>query len=369
MAFESTSPNMLLTIPGVGLTSGPQYATDVNNCLTIIDSHDHSPGHGVKVTPSGLNINADLTFTGNNATNLRTVRFTPQTQVLNPIATPADVGALYEVVNDLWYSNGAGLQIQITNSSGVAGTPGSIANLTPPASASYVSSNQTFVFQQNTNTAANIDVASVILRDTTVSSNGVTLSPPNPIGSSYGLTLPTLPSVQSFMTLDAAGNMAAPWTVDNNTIKIVADQLVVQPTSLNIYMSHQFEANGNYSGATSFPQTTVDGLMFFNYNATILAVWIFNLTAGSAGTTEFDLKLASPGGSFTSILGTTGKIDSTAASNIWTDSNSAVAPESGVTKPALSTTTVSAGQALRFDILQTMTGAQDCGCIVFFVPR
>jgi hypothetical protein len=369
MANTNQSNNMLLPVPAVGTDAGPQYATDLNNCLTIIDSHDHSQGHGVQIGPSGLNINSDLSFAGNNAINIRTARFTPQNSILNPVATPSDIGCLYEVRNDLYFSNGAGLQIQITNSSGVAGSPGSIANLTPPASASYVALNETFVFQADTNIAANLDVASIVLRNTTVSSTGLTLSPPSPIGANYTLTLPAVPAQQSFMTLDASGAMAAPWTVDNSTIKIQANQLVVQPAKLQILQSHQFEANGNYSGASVFPQTAVDGYMFFNFNATIVAIWIYNITAGSAGTTEFDLKLASPGGSFTSILSTTGKITSAATSGIWTDSNAVITAQTGVIKPTVITTSIAAGQALKFDILQTMTNARDCGVIVFFNPR
>jgi hypothetical protein len=356
---------MLLPVPAVGIDLGPQYATDVNNCLTILDAHDHTPGLGVQITPAGLNINTDLTIQNNNLTVIRSARLSAQT---TPISGASDLNCIYDTLGDLYFNDGVGNQIRITQNGGVAGTPGSITGMTGGANVAYVPATQTFVFQSAANTPANLDGGALTLRNITANSNGVTLSPPSAMGTNYGLTLPTLPNAQKFMTLDAAGNMSAPWTVDNNTIAIVSNQLAVQVPNLQIYMQHQFEANGNYSGAV-MPQTTVDGLMFFNFNATILAVWVYNLTSGSSGITELDLKVASPGGSFTSILSTTAKITSAASSNVWTDSNSVVGAQTGITKPTVGTASITAGQALRFDIIQTMAGAADCGVIVQYIPR
>lgn len=365
MAFINSSANMSLPIPAVGVELGPQYAIDINNALTILDSHDHSPGLGVPVTAAGLNINTDLTIQSNNLTAVRTVRFSAQNA---PINGALDLGAAYDVLGDLYYNDGVGNQVRITQNGGVAGTPGSITGMTGGANVSYVAANQTFVFQSAVNTPGNIDGASFILRNLTAGSNGLTLNPPTAMGTNFSLTLPNLPAQQSFMTLDAAGNMSAPWTVDNSTIKVVANQLAVQVPNLHIYGQHAFEANGPYSRASSFPQTSVDGYKFFNFNATIIAVWIYNLTPGTSGTTEFDLKVASPAGTFTSIMSTTGKILSTAAANIWTDNNSIVGAQTGVVKPVLSNLNILAGQALRFDIIQTMVSANDCGVIVQFIP-
>ena len=62
---------MSLPVPAVGNESGPQYAFDLNGCFAIIDGHNHSPGSGVQINPSGILINADLPFGNNNATSLR----------------------------------------------------------------------------------------------------------------------------------------------------------------------------------------------------------------------------------------------------------------------------------------------------------
>src|SRR5690606_24598892 len=102
------------------------------------------------------------------------------------------------------------------------------------------------------------------------------------------------------------------------------------------------------------------------YPIKINKVHIYNGTAGSSGTTEFDIKVASPGGAFASIFSTVGSIDSTAASNIWTDSGSDVPAQTGVVKPVLNQTVFQAGQALRFDLTDIMVGAVDCKIEVYY---
>lgn len=215
---------MNLPVPEVGISPGPDYATSVDNCLTIIDSHTHAPGSGVQVTPEGLNINADLSVNVNNLTLVRTVRFQSQPALLS---AAADIGCLYESGVDLYFNDGSGNQVRITQSGGVAGTPGSISNLTSPASASYVSASQTFVFQSDANTAANIDGGSFILRNIVANSNGLTLSPPNALASSYTITLPTLPVSSKILTIGSTGTIAAALDVDNTTIQISSNALQV----------------------------------------------------------------------------------------------------------------------------------------------
>lgn len=220
MANTIASTNMALPVPVVGVDPGPQYASDINTCLTLIDAHDHSSGKGVQITPSGININADFPININNLTLARTVRFSSQSGTLSGAS---DVGCLYEVGVDLYYNDGSGNKIRITQSGGIVGSPGSISGLVSPASATYVSATQTFVWQSAANTAANLDAGSLLMRNITSGSNALTLSPPASLGSNYSIVLPTLPASQKFVTLDASGNMAAPWAVDNSTIEVNAN--------------------------------------------------------------------------------------------------------------------------------------------------
>lgn len=379
MAFTNASANMSLPVPAVGIELGPQYAVDVNNCLTIVDAHDHTPGLGVPITPAGLNINTDLTIQGNNLTVIKTARFSAQN---TPLAGSLDLGAVYNVLGDLYYNDGVGNQVRITQNGGVVGTPGSITGMTGGANVAYVSANQTFVFQSAANTPGNIDGASFIFRNLTANSKGLTLNPPSAMGSDFSLTLPNLPASQKFMSLDAAGNMAAVWEVDNSSIVINSNVIsasaaalvdgITLESNLNIISvrhgdrEHAWELNGRYAGLT-YPATEIDSIFFAPYNITITQVWIYSGAAGAAGTTEFDLKVASSGGGFSSIFSTTGKITSAAASGVWTDAGSIIGAQTGVTKPVLSTIAVTAGQAIRFDLITGMTTtATDARIRIFY---
>lgn len=200
------SPLMNLPIPGVGSENGPQYATDINNSLTIIDGHNHSPGSGNQITPSGLDINSNLPMNLNFLTQAAGVTFAPQS------SAPANLTE-YTNSTDLFFVDGLGNNIQITASGGIAGTPGSIANLTSPASATYVAGSSTFVWQSGTSIAANMDFGSALLRNLSPNSTfALTLSPPANLTSNYTLTLPSLPSSLSIMTLDTSGNISAPYS-------------------------------------------------------------------------------------------------------------------------------------------------------------
>lgn len=109
--MTTTTPNMGLILPDVAVTAGPQWAILLDAALTVIDAHTHASGSGVQITPSGLNINADLSFVQNNATNMRTARLFNNSSI-----TPGvnDLTCLYALNNELFYRDGAGNVIQIT---------------------------------------------------------------------------------------------------------------------------------------------------------------------------------------------------------------------------------------------------------------
>lgn len=223
------SPNMLLPVPSVGTQSGPQYAQNINDCLSIIDQHDHSPGSGVPVTSTGLNINSDLSINDNNLVSLRSTRYTSQA---TPLALASDLTCVYVSGGELYYNDAASNQVQLTLNGGVAGSPGSISNLTSPASASYVSADKTFVWQSDVNTPANMDGGSYILRNITASSKGLTLAPPNAMAADYTITLPALPGTTNIVTLTSSGALAATLNVDNSTLIQTGNSLAMAPNTV-----------------------------------------------------------------------------------------------------------------------------------------
>lgn len=203
--MSTTSPNMNLVISSVGVDSGLNWETNLNSSLSIIDGHNHTSGAGVQIPPAGLNINSDLPMGNNNLTLVRSVRFNPQGA---PLAAVTDLGCLYESGVDLYFNDGSGNQIRITQSGAVSGSAGTITGLpSGTASASFAAS--TFTFQSATLTPANIDGGSVVLRNNLASSKGLTLSPPNAMAANYSLTLPSVPASTSYLSIDTSGNISS----------------------------------------------------------------------------------------------------------------------------------------------------------------
>jgi hypothetical protein len=340
----TNTPNMNLIEPTIGVDSGLVWEQSVNANSGVIDIHNHTPGYGVPINPAGLDINSDLSFNDFSAIVLKTTSFFNQSTVLSASTYPI---ALYAVGGDLYYNDNSNHQIKITSAGTVNATSSGITNGTNTAS--FVSN--VLVVNEAANTPANIQAGSVLFGNNTAGSNFVTVSAPSALASNYTLTLPLLPTQQSFMTLDQFGNEAAPWTVDGSTIKIISNQLVATPQE-----EHAWELNGNYSKLV-FPLNNIDSIFIAPRNITIQSVWIYCGNSGSGGTTEYDLQTVSSGSSVgTSILTTTGKVTSAAANNVWTDSGSIIGSQTGVTKPVIGTSAISAGTGLQFCILQTSTG-------------
>lgn len=247
---------MSLPIPTVGNESGPDYALDVNSALTIIDGHTHTPGSGLAITPAGLNINSALTFQNNPATGLQSSVYTAQSSLVT-------LQAVYVVGADLYYNDANGNVVRLTQGGSVAGSTGSISGLTSPASASY--SAPTFVWQSNSLTPANMDAGSYIFRNVSASSKGITVSAPNSLASNYSIILPLLPSSQKIMTLDNAGNMTAPYTLDS-TLSVtsnvigVAGGAIVPSGSIIMYSGASAPSNYLLCDGTSYLQSDFPGL-------------------------------------------------------------------------------------------------------------
>jgi len=126
--------------PGIGTTTGPQWATDLNTSLDAVDGHDHSTNKGVRITPAGVNINADLEFNEYSATELKNVIFSTATA-----ATTAY--SVYQASGNLYWRNGSGTAVQITTGSSVNAGSGSISGMTSTdAGVTYADGSKTFNF-------------------------------------------------------------------------------------------------------------------------------------------------------------------------------------------------------------------------------
>ena len=120
--MSTTTTNMSLIQPAVGVTVGPTWSSELNTSLGLIDTHDHTSGKGVQITPSGLNINADLEFNQNDATELRTLAFDSGSAA----TSTDDTRALYHSGGDIYWRNATGTAVQITDGTSVKTGAGSI---------------------------------------------------------------------------------------------------------------------------------------------------------------------------------------------------------------------------------------------------
>lgn len=198
------SPNMNLPVPVVGTDPGPDWANNVNASLSAIDSHNHSSGQGVQIGPAGMNINADLSFNGNNATTLRTSRYSSQSGTLSG---STDLDCTYVVNGDLYYNDGSGNQVRITQSGSVTGATGTITGL-PSGTASASFSAGTFSFQSATNTPATMSVGPLVMGAASASPHTVTLSA-GTMAADYSIVWPTsAPTTAQTLVSDSSGNLS-----------------------------------------------------------------------------------------------------------------------------------------------------------------
>lgn len=232
--MTTTTPNMNLVLPDVSVTAGPQWATLLNAAYSLIDSHDHSSGKGVQITPAGLNISSDLTFGNNNATNFRTTRFTNNGSFT---IGSSDRTALYALNNELYYVDGAGNNVQLTLN-GAVDVSGAISALSIKDTAFFIQyfgdtsrqfrfnvsaiptsttrilsipdsgSNDTFVTQAATQTLTNKTLTAPVIAS--INTGSVTFALPSADGSNGQVLQTNGSAVLSFVpAATTVGNVAA----------------------------------------------------------------------------------------------------------------------------------------------------------------
>jgi hypothetical protein len=137
--------NMGLTQPTPTTATGPGWATSLNTNSSLIDAHDHSVGKGVPIGTAGINIQADFNVNGNRLSTPKSVVFQDQSVSL----ASTDARAVYCLNGNLFFVNGS-TDVQITNGTALAGTPGSITGLVSPASVVFTGQNFSFFYASST---------------------------------------------------------------------------------------------------------------------------------------------------------------------------------------------------------------------------
>ena len=139
-----TTSNMSLNEPSVGVTAGPTWATETNANWELLDAHDHTSGKGVQLTPSALNINSDMEFNQNSATELKNAVLD------NDIHASSSGDTNYSVYSygaNLYWRNGSGTAVQITNGASLNSTGGAITSPTTNSQVLFSSAGNSYAFK------------------------------------------------------------------------------------------------------------------------------------------------------------------------------------------------------------------------------
>lgn len=120
-----STPYMNLTLPTVSVTLGPQWASELNTAIELVDSHDHTTDKGQQITPPAININSSLDFNSQKAINLYSAQFIDQ---LATLTGASNARSVYVVSGDLYFTNGAGAAVQITSGGSLPAVPGSVTS-------------------------------------------------------------------------------------------------------------------------------------------------------------------------------------------------------------------------------------------------
>lgn len=171
---------MELVLPDVSSTLGPLWASILNTALTRVDQHDHSEDNGVKVTPAGLDINADLDFQSNDLLAALSLGMTSQDS-----AVTSKLGSMQVVANNLYYINGAGVAVQLTSGSSIISTGSGVLSVSVISSYPYtiLTSDAQRVLIIDTSSARTLtlpaasNAMTVYIKDGTGSTNAITVTP------------------------------------------------------------------------------------------------------------------------------------------------------------------------------------------------
>lgn len=219
--------NLDLDLPVVGQTTGPQWAEDLNTAIETIDEQVFSPNNPVPA--SGINLDNDLSFNQHKATNVHAMRF------MEHVAVLVELNALYDVEGDLYWNNGNGVPIQITDDGAL--------NL------GAVETNVYAVDSKTTNyTILAADTFTLLLVSTSVSAKTITLPLANSVsqGRFYIIKDSSNNAGTNNITISPQGSNTIDNSATSKTITVHSGSMVVASNGSNGWLTL-----GYVSGATT----------------------------------------------------------------------------------------------------------------------
>lgn len=203
-----------LDLPTVSQTLGPEWATKVNAAFEVIDSHDHTSNKGARIPTAGLNINAELDFNSNVASNLLQIKLVSNNGTLTGAA---NANSTYIANGDLYFTNSSGTAVQITDGGSVVTSAGALQTVERQAVASNITiaPSDTFVLLSiDTNAARTVTLP---LANSVASGRIYILKDANGLANTNNITVAT----QGSDTIDAESNFV--YDSDRGSIWVIGD--------------------------------------------------------------------------------------------------------------------------------------------------
>lgn len=286
---------MSLDLPVVLGTPGPQYAGQVNAALTTLDAHDHTSGKGVAIPSAGIAPDADLPFNGHSPTGLGSTQYQDRDTGPDGAITQR---AVYVQGGDLYYVNGDGVEIQITddaviNPVGTGGFGGDYVLSGAQANYSLVAQAYTFLNPNTSRSKLNIGALDATGAATIAgaASFASTLSVTGAITASAAINA----GAASFSSLGVSGTTTlAATTVTTLAASGQSTLSGVGATSLSVSGTSALNATSatglTVSGAASTATLAVSGAATLTGTATAAQVNMTGLTVANPAGVPVELK-------------------------------------------------------------------------------
>lgn len=194
-------------LPTPGVTVGPDYANDLLAWCQEVETCIEA-----KVTPAGININADLSLASNGLTNADHI-------IIDNNGTSSNNRSVYVASGELYYKDGSGNAVQLTsggniNIAGAGGFTGDYSG-DADAEAKFIAANKRYEFYDDEPNQARAGIGVSELRLYGAGNNPTyvaTIDIPA-LSANETYTLPsTAPAATSVINMDSSGNMGTTLT-------------------------------------------------------------------------------------------------------------------------------------------------------------
>lgn len=272
-----TTPNMSLVLPTEG-GDADIWDTLLNSVFTLVDSHDHTTGKGVKVPSAALKINADVSWAFGGSSFAITDAKALDFAAVTTSSVSALAGALFvnSADNELYFRSVAGTNIKITsgttlNVSIVGGIGGDYASV--GALLDYDDATDTYRARQELSGGvrqfAKFSIADLIIReydpagDVSVPANTITIKSPDALGAGYSLTLLTaLPTSGALLAVNSTGQVSVGGTFDTPA----ADAIQVPSSGAHSYSGGRWVLGNSATDALHYPVSVRAGDTITSYS-------------------------------------------------------------------------------------------------------